>query len=290
MTMIREIIGLVSIALGLLLLVVSFYLSLRRIHARAEGPSLRDILVVLAYGFLFFFVGIIIDHTAPPSREARIAETPGVEEIVARTDELVEVGEGEAAEAKEKKPKVEGQSRLLQPEAVRVRTQPPRRTEPPIPVTVREPPLEDRIYTAIDDVLRKVEEFFERYGFPVEVETSSRPVLAIAPIFFEDTTADIPPKYFPLLDEAAQVIRDHGEVETIEVQGHTDGEGPEVYNFLITQSRANAARDYLIAQGIEPERLVAKGYGTTRPLPAREGSTGTARDRRIQFVAVRATE
>jgi outer membrane protein OmpA-like peptidoglycan-associated protein len=288
--MIREIIGLVSIALGLLLLVVSFYLSLRRIHARAEGPSLRDILVVLAYGLLFFFVGIIIEHTAPPSREATIAETPSSEEIVARPDKPVEVDEGEVAESTEEKPKVEVQPTLAQAEPAKEHVQPSGRTEPPVPVIVREPPLEDRIYTAIDDMLRKVEEFFERYGSPVEAATPSRPVLAIAPIFFEDTTADIPPKYFPLLDEAAHVIRDHSEVETIEVQGHTDGEGPEVYNFLITQSRANAARDYLIAQGIEPERLVAKGYGTTRPLPAREGSTGTARDRRIQFVAVRATE
>ncbi len=288
--MIREIIGLVSIAIGLLLLVVSFYLSLRRIHARAEGPSLRDILVVLAYGLLFFFVGIIIEHTAPPLREARIAETPGSEEIVVRPDESVEVHEGEVAESKEEKPTVEVQPTLAQAEPAKEGVQPSGRTEPLVPVIVREPPLEDRIYTAIDDVLRKVEEFFERYGFPVEMETPSRPVLAIAPIFFEDTTADIPPKYFPLLDEAVRVIRDHSEVETIEVQGHTDGEGPEVYNFLITQSRANAARDYLIAQGIEPERLVAKGYGTTRPLPARAASGGTARDRRIQFVAVRATE
>jgi outer membrane protein OmpA-like peptidoglycan-associated protein len=288
--MIREIIGLVSIAIGFLLLVVSFYLSLRRIHARPEGPSLRHILVVLAYGLLFFIVGIIIERTAPASREATIAEVPRPEKIVVRPEAPAEADKREVVQPKEEELKVGVQPTPSHTEPAKEHARPPRQTRERLSPTVPELPVEDRIYAAVDGMLRKIEEFFERYGVPVGAETTSVRTLAIAPIFFEDTTADIPPKYFPLLDEAVRVIKDHREIETIEVQGHTDGEGPEVYNFLITQSRANAARDYLIAQGIDPDRLVAKGYGTAKPLPPGAGPRGAVRDRRIQFVAVPATQ
>ena len=288
--MIREIIGLVSVAAGLFLLVVSFYLSLRRIHARPEGPPLRQILVVLVYGFLFFAVGIVIERTAPPFREAAIGELPPTEKTVVHPETPDEGSVTDTIEPKEEPPRVEVEPTPARTEPIEKHAHPVRRTRQRFSPIEPEAPVEDRIYAAVDGVLRKIEEFFERYGVPTVRETTSLRRLAITPIFFDDTTADIPPKYFPLLDEAVRVIKDHREIETIEIQGHTDGEGPEVYNFLITQSRANAARDYLIAQGIEPERLVAKGYGTARPLPPGAGPGGAVQNRRIQFVAVRATQ
>ncbi|WP_321287819.1 OmpA family protein [uncultured Sunxiuqinia sp.] len=52
---------------------------------------------------------------------------------------------------------------------------------------------------------------------------------------------------------------------TIELMAHTDFVGSEQYNFELSQKRAQAVVDYLIQQGINPGRLVAKGYGETWP-------------------------
>jgi peptidoglycan-associated lipoprotein len=52
---------------------------------------------------------------------------------------------------------------------------------------------------------------------------------------------------------------------TIELMAHTDFVGSEQFNFDLSQKRAQAVVDYLIQRGINPDRLVAKGYGETWP-------------------------
>lgn len=282
--MVREIIGLVSVAIGLLLLMVSFYLTLRRIHPRREGPALRHILVTIVYGLLFFAVGIIIERTAPAFREPKITELPQRE-----TGVVSPVTPGVGPEPEKEEPRVSAKPGPPRGQPVGKPVYQPRPAEPPLSPVRPVPSVEDKIYAAIDGILRNIEDFFERYGVPVAVEAPSVPALAIPPIFFDDTTTDIPSKYYSRLDQAARIIKEHREIRAIEVQSHTDGEGPEVYNFLVTQSRANAVRDYLIARGIEPDRLVAKGYGTTQPWRPDTKSGKAFSDRRIQFVPVPAT-
>jgi outer membrane protein OmpA-like peptidoglycan-associated protein len=50
----------------------------------------------------------------------------------------------------------------------------------------------------------------------------------------------------------------------IELSGHTDTRGDEVYNQYLSESRAKVARDYLINKGIDKDRVQTKGYGETR--------------------------
>src|SRR5262249_1387804 len=51
------------------------------------------------------------------------------------------------------------------------------------------------------------------------------------------------------------------------IEGHTDAKGSIAYNQVLSQRRAEAARNYLITMGIGEERLSAVGFGKTRPLP-----------------------
>ena len=62
------------------------------------------------------------------------------------------------------------------------------------------------------------------------------------------------------------------------INGHTDAVGTDEYNQKLSERRAEAARDYLISQhGIEPNRLVAKGYGKSQLLlPTEPGNGSTA--------------
>lgn len=287
--MVRELIGLVSIAAGLLLLAISLYLGLRRAYARLDATSGRGALVLLVYGFLFVIAGIVIERTTPSSRVATETEHPLLEQPTTSTKVATPSVDRELLTTKDDKISLTEKPEVSYQRRERKTKQPEPRPQPVLhaPLT---PTTEDRIYVAVEGFLKRIEDFFERYGTPVNMEFSSQAVLEIPPIFLDDTTADIPTRYHPLLNKTARLIREHPETGVIEIQSHTSGEGPEVYNFLVTQSRANMVRDYLIAQGIEPSRLVAKGYGTARPFSSTANSTRPYHNRRIEFVPMSITQ
>ena len=66
------------------------------------------------------------------------------------------------------------------------------------------------------------------------------------------------------LDEMIKMLNDNPNV-TIELGAHTDRKGSEQYNERLAQRRAQSVVDYLIAGGIDKERLEAKGYGKSVP-------------------------
>ncbi|MHA7899981.1 MAG: OmpA family protein [Henriciella sp.] len=70
----------------------------------------------------------------------------------------------------------------------------------------------------------------------------------------------------------------------IEIEGHTDSQGDDESNMDLSQRRASAVRDYLMAYGVEPESLVARGYGATRPISAGDTPEALAINRRTVFV------
>jgi OOP family OmpA-OmpF porin len=52
----------------------------------------------------------------------------------------------------------------------------------------------------------------------------------------------------------------------VEIGGHTDAQGSDSFNLKLSERRAQAVKDYLIARGIAPERLLAKGYGESQAV------------------------
>jgi outer membrane protein OmpA-like peptidoglycan-associated protein len=87
-----------------------------------------------------------------------------------------------------------------------------------------------------------------------------------------------------LMKEIRDVITEHPEISKIEVQGHTDDDGTEKYNMRLSQERAEAVKQWLIENGISATKLVAKGYGFTRPLADNRVKTGRDVNRRVQFL------
>jgi|GEM_PF-2661591 len=67
------------------------------------------------------------------------------------------------------------------------------------------------------------------------------------------------------------------------VGGHTDGRGPLAANLTLSQSRADAVRTFLVANGVSAERITSRGYGETRPIDTNRTKRGRARNRRIDF-------
>ncbi len=102
-------------------------------------------------------------------------------------------------------------------------------------------------------------------------------------IQFEFDQAKILPESFMILDWVAQVLKENPQLTLVEIQGHTDDKGAADYNLDLSQKRADAVRDYLIEAGIDPARLVAKGYGETVPIVPNVTAKGRAQNRRVEF-------
>jgi len=75
---------------------------------------------------------------------------------------------------------------------------------------------------------------------------------------------DLLPGSIAALDSLAEILALNPTI-TIELMAHTDHVGSEQFNFELSQKRAQSVVDYLIQKGVNPKRLVAKGYGETWP-------------------------
>ena len=101
------------------------------------------------------------------------------------------------------------------------------------------------------------------YQRDFELAPIHRPVL-IDNIFYEFDKATLTPESTASLDELVTLLENNPNV-TIELGSHCDFRGSDKYNEKLSQKRAESVVNYLIEQGIDAERLTAKGYGESSP-------------------------
>ena len=105
-------------------------------------------------------------------------------------------------------------------------------------------------------------------------------ICAIDDINFDFNSSDIREESFAYLDKlASTIIRMNAQVE---VKGHTDSTGPDDVNMRISRQRAKAVMDYLIDQGVNPNKISYSFYGATRPLVSNETIEGRRINRRVE--------
>ncbi|MRG95339.1 OmpA family protein [Polyangium spumosum] len=127
-----------------------------------------------------------------------------------------------------------------------------------------------------------------------KVEVTKKEIVILRQIRFRFGQSSLYQTVDPVSDELLHEVRDaileHPEIELIEIQGHADAMGPDEYNMILSQSRADSVRAWLIKRGIPPEKLVAKGYGASMPLGSNESKEGRQQNRRVNFVIIRKKE
>ena len=69
----------------------------------------------------------------------------------------------------------------------------------------------------------------------------------------------------------------------IRLDGHTDDTGESTYNLSLAQRRAEAVRDYMVAQGIDPQRLTIRSFGASRPIADNASASGRSANRRVEL-------
>jgi outer membrane protein OmpA-like peptidoglycan-associated protein len=104
-------------------------------------------------------------------------------------------------------------------------------------------------------------------------------------IYFNLDSAKLQKRSYVVLDNVAEVLNEHAEIPIIRVEGHTDRTGPFDYNMRLSQRRAESVLRYLVEKGgVVEERLIAKGFGETRPLvPGAKTKADLAQNRRVEL-------
>jgi outer membrane protein OmpA-like peptidoglycan-associated protein len=134
-------------------------------------------------------------------------------------------------------------------------------------------PNEAEVYNGVEDL----------DGCPDQalVRITQNRIVVIEHIYFDKDSARIQDVSLPILDAVAAVMRDYPQLTSVEVQGHASRQ--ERRPTELAQRRAEAVRDALVQRGVEPARLVARGYGLDRPIDTNDTATGRARNRRADF-------
>ncbi len=108
---------------------------------------------------------------------------------------------------------------------------------------------------------------------------------ALMPVHFDTAKATIRPDSEELLTNAAQVLKENPTLR-VYVDGHTDSQGGKAMNLALSKRRAAAVRAWLIKQGIEANRLVARGFGLQNPVGDNGTPEGRQANRRVELVTI----
>jgi outer membrane protein OmpA-like peptidoglycan-associated protein len=113
--------------------------------------------------------------------------------------------------------------------------------------------------------------------------TESGTILTLDSVLFETNKAALKSGALQNLYPLVTFLRENPE-RTIKIEGHTDSTGDENYNFELSQQRAESVREFLTQNGIEPNRIIARGYGETSPVAPNDTAAGRQQNRRVDLV------
>lgn len=133
---------------------------------------------------------------------------------------------------------------------------------------------------AVDDALSPFTR--DLYLLPIEVGVTVR----LKNIYFDFDRTTLKDESFPELNKVVDFLKQNETVE-IEISGHTDNRGSDEYNVNLSQGRSQAVVDYIIGQGIDEFRLVARGYGETKAIDTNDTDAGRANNRRVEFTVLK---
>ena len=140
------------------------------------------------------------------------------------------------------------------------------------------------MYEAIKKAIEKAD-----LSDSVEVLVSNRGVIVRAKekVLFDLGKAELKKGAYPLLDKLVSLMKQFPRYK-LAIEGHTDDlpiNTPRFpSNWELSSARATRVLRYFISKGIPPERLIAVGYGETRPLVPNDSPKNRAKNRRVEFV------
>ncbi len=141
-------------------------------------------------------------------------------------------------------------------------------------------PLEPEVINGIDD-----EDGCPDEGKP-QVQVTLTKLEINEAVYFDTGKATIQKRSHSLLNQVAQNLKANPQITKVRIEGHTDDKGDDASNLKLSQDRADSVRRYLIKRKIDPARLMAVGYGETKPIASNKTARGRERNRRVEFTII----
>lgn len=101
-------------------------------------------------------------------------------------------------------------------------------------------------------------------------------------VYFEYDKYDISARYIEVLDAVARVLDEHPYM-TLRIEGHTDAIGSDAYNQILSENRAASAKEFLVINGVIPDRIATFGIGEAQPYASNLTDEGRALNRRVEL-------
>ncbi|MES1200792.1 MAG: OmpA family protein [Pseudomonadota bacterium] len=102
-----------------------------------------------------------------------------------------------------------------------------------------------------------------------------------ADLTFDVDKADVKGQFVPTLNDVAGILGQYSQT-TVDVYGHADSTGAADYNQGLSERRALAVASILVNGGVMRQRIVAQGFGESRPIASNDTAEGRARNRRVE--------
>jgi outer membrane protein OmpA-like peptidoglycan-associated protein len=104
-------------------------------------------------------------------------------------------------------------------------------------------------------------------------------------INFETGKSDVKAESQPIIDQMVTMLKEAPSLK-ISIEGHTDNVGTPAANKILSENRAKAVMNALIAKGIDKSRLSSKGWGQEKPMADNKTDEGKAKNRRVEIVKI----
>lgn len=121
------------------------------------------------------------------------------------------------------------------------------------------------------------------YGCPVIAkEVIEKVNFAARNIFFATGSYKLLDKSFKSLDNVVSLLKTDPSL-MLDIDGHTDSQGSDESNQVLSENRAASVKNYLVSKGIDANRLKSTGYGETKPVADNSTAAGRAKNRRTEM-------
>ncbi|CAN5205247.1 OmpA family protein [soil metagenome] len=108
-------------------------------------------------------------------------------------------------------------------------------------------------------------------------------LVTLGDVLFAFNKSELNPAALPRLDKLADFLKQYPE-RKLSIEGYTDSIGSDSYNVGLSQKRAEAVRTALVMRGVDPSRIVARGYGKSYPVADNTTDDGRSMNRRVEVV------
>lgn len=102
-------------------------------------------------------------------------------------------------------------------------------------------------------------------------------------LVFGNNSSEIDASSLDDLEKLSEIMANDKDLK-LAIEGHTDSRGAAEYNLSLSQSRADAVKNYLVDHGIDAARITSTGFGETKPIDTNDTAEGRTNNRRVELL------